>query len=26
MPFEKHGTEALDAVVNVRMTVSEKAA
>jgi hypothetical protein len=25
MPFEKHGTEALDAVVNVRMTVSEKA-
>lgn len=25
MPFETHGTEVLDAVVNVRMTVSEKA-
>jgi hypothetical protein len=25
MPFERHGTEALDAVVNVRLTSAEKA-
>ena len=25
MPFERHGTEPLDAVVNVRLTIAEKA-